>query len=416
MNRNILREKRLSPAQFVLNLFQVLEDQEPASFRNGQKRDGKNLVNKFYFGIEGFFLIFFILLACSSLEVSKKDSPLPPHHTPTGFQNLSSSLHEGSHRGFGGLLRWQLGLGPHETPPVSPEEASHVKAEVVPALVSALRQPDPEKIAITWIGHSTFLIQTQGINILTDPVFSERCSPLPFFGMKRVVPPGLRMEELPPIHLVLISHNHYDHLDAPSIKRLGDSPTYLVPLGLSKWFDKRGIKNVKEFDWWQSFVLDGLEYHCVPVRHFSGRSPFDRNKTLWSAWVIRSKPGNIFFAGDTGYSPVFKEIGDRLGPMEVSLIPIGAYRPRWFMSPVHVNPPEAIQVLKDSRSERAVASHWGTFKLSDEPLGEPPLYLKKSLEKSGLGEEKFILMKIGETRTFSGKDDGGRSESAKRLF
>jgi N-acyl-phosphatidylethanolamine-hydrolysing phospholipase D len=371
------------------------------------------MVDKFYFGMWAIFLIFLILPACSSVESSEKDSHLPPHHTThhtsKGFQNLSVS----SARGFGGLLRWQLGLGPHETPPVSPEESSKFKAEIVPASISALKQADPEKIVITWIGHSTFLIQTQGLNILTDPVFSERCSPVSFFGVKRVVPPGLRLEELPPIHIVLISHNHYDHLDGPTIERLGGSPTYLVPLGLSKWFKKRGIRNVKEFDWWQSFAFEGLEFHAVPAQHFSGRTPFDRNRTLWSGWVIQSNPGKIFFAGDTGYSPVFKEIGDRLGPMKVSLIPIGAYRPRWFMSPVHVNPPEAIQILKESRSDQAIASHWGTFKLSDEPLGEPPLYLKKSLEESGLDEEKFILMKIGETRIFSGQDDGKIKEIAK---
>ena len=172
---------------------------------------------------------------------------------------------------------------------------------------------------------------------------------------------------------------------------------YFVPLGLGAWLNKRKIEKVVELDWWQSSALNGIGFHSVPIQHFSSRSPFDRNRTLWSGWIIESKRGNIFFAGDTGYSPLFKEIGDRFKPIRVSIIPIGAYRPRWFMRPVHVDPPEAVMIHKDTLSERSIASHWGTFKMADEPPGEPPVYLRKSLKEAGIGEEEFILMNAGET-------------------
>ena len=232
---------------------------------------------------------------------------------------------------------------------------------------------------------------------MTDPIFSDYCGPNSFLKVNRVAPPGIHFEQLPPIQAILISHNHYDHLDAPTVKRLGNRPIYFVPLGLAKWFKKEKIENVMELDWWQSSSFHGLNFHSVPLQHFSERTPFDRNETLWSGWVIESKSGKILFAGDTGYSPVFKEIGERFGPFQISLIPIGAYRPRWFMGAVHVDPPEAIKILEESRSERAIAGHWGTFKLSDEPLGEPLVYLRKALMESGIDEGRFMIMKFGET-------------------
>jgi N-acyl-phosphatidylethanolamine-hydrolysing phospholipase D len=209
------------------------------------------------------------------------------------------------------------------------------------------------------------------------------------------------LEDLPPIHAVIISHNHYDHLDEQTIERLGNQPTYFVPLGLSRWLKKRGAHRVIELDWWQSSSSAGLKFHSVPIQHFSGRTPFDRNKTLWSGWVIEGRKGKIFFAGDTGYSPVFKEIGERFGPMSLSLIPIGAYRPRWFMKPVHVDPPEAVRIHQDIKSRQSIASHWGTFKLSLEPLGEPPHYLEKALKEAGIDRNEFVIMKFGETLSLS---------------
>jgi len=338
-----------------------------------------------------------ILIGCVGLEQPKEANPLPPHHTPKGFQNL----YRPSERGFGDFLRWRFGLGPKETSPIPPEEVSNYKPESVQPTTSLIKQPDSNQVQITWIGHSTFLIQAEGVNLLTDPIWSDSCGPNSFLKVSRVVPPGVPFDGLPPIHAVLISHNHYDHLDAPTVKRLGNGPTYFVPLGIAKWFEKRKIKNVVELDWWQTFPFHGLKVHSVPIQHFSNRTLFDRNETLWSGWIVETKSAKIFFAGDTGYSPVFKEIGDRFGPIQISIIPIGAYRPRWFMSPVHVDPPEAIKILKDTHSQVAIAGHWGTFKLSDEPLGEPPVYLRKALREDGMDEGQFIPMKFGETLSLS---------------
>jgi N-acyl-phosphatidylethanolamine-hydrolysing phospholipase D len=341
--------------------------------------------------------LFIFLLSGVALEQSKEVSSLPPHHTSKRFQNP----YRPSERGFGDFLRWRLGLGPNEIPPIPPEEVSNYKPEMLQGDIARIKQPESNETQITWIGHSTFLIQTEGINILTDPIFSDYCGPNSLLRIKRVAPPGIPFEQVPSIHAVLISHNHYDHLDAPTVARLRKGVTYFVPLGIARWFEKKKIQNVIELDWWQTSSLRGLKFHCVPIQHFSGRSPFDRNETLWSGWVIESKLGKIFFAGDTGYSTVFKEIGDRFGPLQVSIIPIGAYRPRWFMSPVHLDPPEAIQILRDTGSNVAIAGHWGTFKLSDEPLGEPPVYLRKAMRENGIDEGQFIIMKFGETLRLS---------------
>jgi N-acyl-phosphatidylethanolamine-hydrolysing phospholipase D len=340
--------------------------------------------------------VFFIAWTCAAAESPRSDAGSPAHHTPEGFRNLYSD----STRGFGALLKWQLGLGPNESSPFSPDEIPFYKPAVVEPERDRIKNPDPDQIQITWVGHSTFLIQMDGVNILTDPIFNDRSSPFSFWGIKRLAAPGILFEDLPPIHIVLISHNHYDHLDQHTIERLANRPNYLTPLGLARWLKKRKIDHPIELDWWQSASMRGLKFRSVPAQHFSGRSPFDRNRTLWSGWVVEGKTGKIFFGGDTGYSPVFKEIGKRFGSMRLSLIPIGAYRPRWFMGPVHVNPPEAIRIHQDTNSQQSIASHWGTFKLSDEPIGEPPLYLEKALKEAGLDKNKFLIMKFGETLSF----------------
>ena len=339
---------------------------------------------------------FSIVWSCWAVESLRSDAGSPAHHTPNGFRNLYSD----SNRGAGALLKWKLGLGPREPPALRPDEIPPYKPDVVEPDLNRIKNPGPDQIQITWVGHSTFLIQMDGVNILTDPIFNDRSSPFSFGGIKRLAPPGIRFEDLPPIHVILISHNHYDHLDKHTIERLGNKPKYFIPLGLTAWFKKRKIDFPIELDWWQSALMPGLKFHSVPAQHFSGRSPFDQNKTLWSGWVVEGKTGRIFFAGDTGYSPVFKEIGKRFGPVNVSLIPIGAYSPRWFMGPVHVNPPEAIRIHQDVNSQQSIASHWGTFKLSDVPIGEPSLYLEKALREAGLDKKKFLIMKFGETLSF----------------
>jgi N-acyl-phosphatidylethanolamine-hydrolysing phospholipase D len=337
--------------------------------------------------------VFLIFWNCSTIESPNPNAGSPSHHTSRGFRNL----YDHSERTFGDFLKWRLGLGPREFPvlpldKIPPNQSSLSKPEI-----PRIHNPDPDQIQITWVGHSTFLIQMDGVNILTDPIFNDRSSPFSFGGVRRLVPPGLAFEDLPPIHAVLISHDHYDHLDRQTVQRLGDQPKYLVPLGLGQWFKKRKIENLIELDWWQTASSLGLKFHSVPIQHFSGRSLFDRNETLWSGWIVEGKIGKIFFAGDTGYSPIFKEIGERFGPIRVSLIPIGAYMPRWFMNPVHVDPPEAVRIHQDTNSLQSIASHWGTFRLSDEPVEEPPFYLEKALKEAGLNKKNFLIMRFGET-------------------
>ncbi len=258
------------------------------------------------------------------------------------------------------------------------------------------------KTTLTWIGHATMLLQLRGRNILTDPHFSDRASPVQWVGPKRVVPPGLSLEDLPAIDIVVISHDHYDSLDTSSILSLanrpaGDRTTFYVPLGLKAWFNDLGIKRVFELDWWDSRKADNLEIIAVPVHHWSKRILVSRNRTLWAGWVIKAHDFSFFFAGDSGYKPIFKEIGHRLGPFDLSAIPIGAYEPRWFMRHHHMSPGEAVQVHLDVGSKKSVGMHWGTFPLTDEPLDEPPKELEKARKSYKLAPDEFVVLKHGET-------------------
>jgi N-acyl-phosphatidylethanolamine-hydrolysing phospholipase D len=320
----------------------------------------------------------------------------PPHGGPRGFRNL----HLDPTSRVLDLLRWQLGFGPREEPALPPEMVPPYRAAIMAPDLGRINRPDPTQIQVTWIGHSTFLVQMAGINILTDPIWSERASPTPWAGPKRYVPPGLNWQDLPGIDAVIISHNHYDHLDLATVKRLGKGTGFFVPLGLARWFRGAGLSKVVELDWGEAAGLGPIRLHCVPAQHFSSRGLFDRDVSLWASWVLEGPPGRLFFACDTGYSPDFKEIGAHFGPVRLSLLPIGGYQPRWFMRPMHVDPPEAVKIHRDLRSQQSIGMHWGTFKLTDEPLGEPPLYLARSLSEAGLAAESFLVLKIGETRTF----------------
>ncbi len=183
-------------------------------------------------------------------------------------------------------------------------------------------------------------------------------------------------------------------------QNLGNKVKFFVPLGLSRWFQEAGLDNVTELDWWQFAELGPIRLHCVPAQHFSMRTPFDTNRVLWAGWVLSTPSGNIFFAGDTGYSPDFREIGQRLGPMRLALIPIGGYMPRWFMKPMHLDSREAVWVHRDVQSQQSIGMHWGTFKLTEEPLVEPPLYLQQVLQEENIPQERFIVLRFGETRIF----------------
>lgn len=337
-----------------------------------------------------------LLAGCERPVPPPRGTLSPSNYTEQGFRNP----HIEARGRRGDFFRWRLGLGPQEQTAIPPEEVPVFQPEVVSPDLPRLQNPPNPGIQVTWIGHSTFLIQVAGINLLTDPVFSERASPVWFAGPRRQVPPGVALEKLPPIHAVIISHNHYDHLDVSMVKRLGNRTKFIIPLGLARWFHNNGITNVEELDWWQSVSLGALRFHSVPAQHFSIRTPFDANQSLWSGWVMDTPLGRVFFAGDTGYSPDFQEIGHRLGPMRLSLLPIGGYMPRWFMRTMHINPVEAVQIHQDLHSVQSIGMHWGTFQLTDEPLNEPPLYLKKVLREARIPEANFIVLKFGETRVF----------------
>jgi len=255
---------------------------------------------------------------------------------------------------------------------------------------------------LTWIGHASFLLQIDGVNILTDPHLTKRASPVSFAGPSRTTPPGLNLEDLPIIDIIVISHNHYDHLDSQTIRQIikqqkNYQPLILVPLKLKKLLENFGATNVKELGWWNNTKFRNLTLHCVPVQHWSNRL-FNTNKTLWCGWVIESSNFKIFFCGDTGYSKDFLTIQKKFSYMDLSLIPIGAYAPRWFMKNHHCNVEEAIQIHRDIQSKQSIAMHWGTFRLTDEPMKEPIQLLKSLSVEKNLPKEEFIVMQHGETK------------------
>jgi L-ascorbate metabolism protein UlaG (beta-lactamase superfamily) len=260
-------------------------------------------------------------------------------------------------------------------------------------------------VRITFINHSSFLIQIDGLNILTDPIWSERASPFTWIGPKRKRPPGIRFDDLPEIHILLISHNHYDHLDISTLKLLAEKfqPKIFTPLGVKKFLETNRIQNATDMDWWQQIAIsDELQLASVPAQHFSGRGAFDRDATLWSGFVIKRKSGNIYFAGDTGYNDsTFVEIGKRFAPISVALLPIGAYKPQWFMSPIHTSPADSVKIHLDLEAQESIATHFGTFALADEGADEPIIDLQAALEDSGVPEDDFIVMKEGSAREFS---------------
>ena len=273
----------------------------------------------------------------------------------------------------------------------------------------------PGEARLTWVGHATTLIQLPGLNVLTDPQWSVRCSPVGFAGPERYVPAVPALEELPPIDVVLISHDHYDHLDRPTVRalhrRFGDSISWLVPLGHEGWFRRLGISNVAELDWWEGVTLPGGTYCAVavPARHWTRRRPFGTNRRLWCGWALLpqrdgSIPGtgephpSVYFAGDSGYCPAFQEIGERLGPFDVNLLPIGAYDPRWFMAAAHMNPEEAVQAYLDlGGTGRFIAMHWGTWRLTFEHAPEPPRRARAAWEAAELDAQRLHTLRHGET-------------------
>jgi len=254
--------------------------------------------------------------------------------------------------------------------------------------------------SVTWIGHASFLVRMDGVTFLTDPIFSERASPLSFAGPPRLVPPGIPLDELPKIDFALVSHDHYDHLDLPTVRALAAKGIpFFVPLGLGELVREAG-GDVTELDWWQSAPFAGVRLHCVPAQHFSGRSLTDESRRLWAGWVVEGPSRRFYHAGDTGYFDGFAEIGKRFGPLDLAAIPIGAYAPASIMQFVHLNPEEAVQAAVDLRATTAVAMHYGTFDLTDEPLDEPPRRFHAEISRRALEGVDAWTLAIGETRSW----------------
>lgn len=339
--------------------------------------------------------------------------PSKPHHTPTGFKN---NYIDAVDKPLGDLLRWRMEAF-RQGLPKSPQTPTPTVAPDLAAIHRNARAGTAMLPAITWIGHASMLVQASGLNVLTDPVFSERASPVQFIGPQRTQPPGVALADLPAIDVVVISHNHYDHLDKDGVialdARAQGKTLFLVPLGLKAWMVARGITNVVELDWWQSHAVRGVEFHFTPVQHWSARGMSDRSQTLWGGWAVFGAGFHWYFTGDTGYSRDFIDTRERFaarnpGGFDLALIAVGAYEPRWFMKEQHVNPAEAVQIHKDLAPRRSVGVHWGTFNLTDEPLDQPPRDLAEARQVQGVAEQDFFLMKIGETRQLPQRQNPAR--------
>jgi N-acyl-phosphatidylethanolamine-hydrolysing phospholipase D len=294
------------------------------------------------------------------------------------------------------VILWQIGyFNDQEMRPKPPQGFTYPRPD----------EMDKEGGAFaTFINHSTYLIEADGVNILTDPIYSKRCSPVPFIGPKRQHAPGVAFDNLPEIHIVLMSHDHYDHLCKQTVKRLHKrfpNIEWIVPTGLKKWFNRLGISKVVELAWWEHFILKekGINITAVPSQHFSGRFGWHSNKTLWAGYVVEFQKisKRFYFVGDTGYnSKDFRRIGERFGSMDLSLIPIGTYTPLEFMAPVHISPERAVDIHCETRSSLSLGMHWKTFKLSSEGLDQPPYDLYCEMRRRNLNPSQFLPIEPGE--------------------
>ena len=329
------------------------------------------------------------LVACiGSKKVLKEPSQIVAPFDGTQFDNIEPF----PDKSVFDVMLWQL-------------KALFVRKSWPEKVAQELFKPEvmrSNELKISVINHATTLIQIDGVNILTDPQFSERSSPLSWAGPKRVIDPGIPFGELPPIDVVVVSHDHYDHLDLPSLKRISErwGAKMFVGLGNKPLLEEHQIGNVIEMDWWESVDFDAVKIQFVPVQHWSARSATDRRTTLWGGFVIHGTK-RVFFAGDTGYGKVFKMIQERVGSMDLSLIPIGAYEPRDFMKHAHVSPAESVKIFLDTNSKKAVGIHFGTFAdLTDEYIDQPAIDLKKALKLSDISEDQFIVPEFGRTYSF----------------
>ncbi|HFK7186280.1 TPA: MBL fold metallo-hydrolase [Serratia odorifera] len=311
------------------------------------------------------------------------------HHTPQGFRNP-----EPSQRQEGDLRRWQDERKKRGLPKPPSDGYQQFTA-------NWWQQADlgGEQDCIWWLGHASILLRLDGRYVLIDPVLSPRASPLSFYGPKRRTPPPLTVRQLPAVDVVLISHNHYDHLDRRTVRQLArrfPQATFIVPLGLKNWFRRYRFARVEELDWWDSLSVGEMTFHATPARHWSMRSLWDRNRSLWCGWVIYHPSLRFYFSGDSGYSERLAEIGDRLGPFDVAALPIGAYAPRWFMQEQHMDPQQSVKLYQQLKQPRVIPIHWGVFELADESLDDPPQQLALALSQAGIRQHQFEPLKIGQ--------------------
>ena len=329
--------------------------------------------------------VFFILTASivgMAISAPGYSGPSSDHFDGKQFINYDNVTAQG----FSKVLKWMI----------SRESGPWKKITQPPTTKPNTRE---DNLTVYFVNHSTFLVQWKGINFLTDPIWSERTSPFSFAGPARMRPPGIAFDDLPPIHLVLISHNHYDHMDLPTLQKLveRDDPAIILPLGVDLYLSGKDLNKSHALDWWQSKKYDSLDIVLVPAQHFSGRGMLDRDRTLWGGFMITDSIQTLYFAGDTGYNEkMFDDIATRHPRIDLALLPIGAYKPQWFMSPIHISPAEAVIIHKQLNIRKSVAMHYGTFPLADDGQEDPANDLLNALDKSGVSRDDFLLLKEGD--------------------
>lgn len=362
-------------------------------------------------------------------------NPSREHHTPDGFRNPDGSQID---KPFSEFLRWRFEQAREGLPKApaadfverisAPPDAVRMVRALFASSGEALARPTPvamepaaparatpaamEPVApaelaasLTWIGHASMALRQEGVAMLIDPVFSDRVSPVSFAGPRRKVALTVALGDFDSVDTVLISHNHYDHLDEPTIRALlGRSPgqpLFIVPLGVDRWLRERGATRVQALDWWDSVRVGAVQVHLVPAQHWSTRTPWDRNQTLWGGFVVESASFRFYYSGDTAYSrPLFERIRARFGGFDLAAIPVGAYAPRWFMSAQHTDPAEAVQAMIDVNARAGLGVHWGSFELADESLDAPLQEVPRALEAAGQPAERLALFRMGETRHY----------------
>jgi L-ascorbate metabolism protein UlaG (beta-lactamase superfamily) len=321
-----------------------------------------------------------------SISAPRYKGPVSDHFDGKNFHNLPDANGQTpTSKGFGDVISWLLNRD--RTEPWNDNQNESPGPPPTPRIMG-------DSVRVTFVNHATVLLQFDGLNVITDPVYYDRVGPVQFAGIKRTRPPGIRFDDLPKIDILILSHNHWDHLDIETVQKLcrRDAPKVFCTLGVKQFLEANGCQNVTEMDWRQSSPFNAnTTIHCVPAQHFSGRGLLDRFGTLWAGFIIDSKvAGKLYFVGDTGYGPFFKQIGEQFGPLRLALIPIGAFKPEWFMSPIHV------QIHKDIQSQQSVAIHFGTFPMADDGEREPVEVLQKALQTQGVAPETFRALRNGE--------------------